>query len=329
DSIIESDTTIWEYLSDNLEEIIDYNKENFDYDRLNKIARITANTFLKLAGINIKKKINSDTKIQKIIINGQKNGKLKLSGQNLSQLLAGNEFIKIKEIPAKLKIEIDLVILVDLTGSMGFETQCDGRIAERMEFANEATIVLTEFLEILASEYHLPIQYSIIGYSADYNEVPTLQVMKKFNELYQNKQHAEAIYSWVPDGENCDARAIYESTNLFDDIKSKSLNKTIFFLSDGGGEEKDYFVIDQITKEFPKFKQKGPKDLTDAINYASMKKVSVNVFMMEAINDFELNHETLDVFRKYYGQNVNIIGQLNELIDTFSSNLFEIFKLRR
>lgn len=330
DSIIEIEKTHWINLSENLDNYI----ENIDifnelYEKLLLIAQATANTLLKLSGIDIKKRMSAESKNQKISLKAQKTGKLELTGNNLSQLIAGNQYIKTKEIPAKLKVDIDLIILVDLTGSMGFETLCDGRIGERMEFVNEATIILATYLDILASKYKLPINFSIIGYSTNENEEPTLQLMKSFDEPYQEKKHAQAIYSWFPDGENCDARAIYEAVNLFDTLKSKSRNKTIFFLSDGGGEERDFFVMKNILTEFPKFNQLGPKDFTDAIKYGILKKVTTFVFMMETINDADLNRETLFEFKKYYGEKVNIIGHLSDLIDSLSSNLYNIFKMRR
>lgn len=329
DCVINTEKTKWNNCKD-LDEYIDVDLDEFNFDQLFKTAQATAYQFLKLAGIDIKKKNSGKERTHKIPIRGQKHGILDLTGHNLSQLLAGNQFIRKKDLPAKLKIDIDLVILVDLTGSMQVETRCDDRIGTRMEFANEATIVLALFLHKLTEDYHLPINFSIIGYSVDYSDNPTLQILKRFEDPYQTKRHSQAIYSWNPDGENCDARAIFEATNLLDMRNSKSNNKTIFFLSDGGGEANDYPVLEKIFEEFPNFERRGPKDFTDCIRYAKMKKISVYVFVMEAIDDKEhLNSSILEEFRRYYGENINIIGKISELIDSFAQNLHDIFKIRK
>ena len=228
------------YKSDYIEQI-DF---KISYDRLSLIAIKTANYFLELAGINLQKKDGVGN--QKIIIGGQNSGKLELSGNSLSQLLAGNKYIYKKEMPAKINISLDLIVLIDLTGSMEFQVHCDGRNGFRLDFVNEATIILAETLHILQNIYKLPITYSIIGYNAPNGSQPVLKVIKSFQSPYLGIQHAESIMSLYPDGENCDARAIYESVKLLIENRYRSENKVIFFLSDGGGEQSDETVIKKI-----------------------------------------------------------------------------------
>jgi hypothetical protein len=309
-------------------------KETFDfrvdddfldiYDKLEVISLKSAMFFLKLAGINMKKKDGVGN--QKIVLTSQKNGKLQLNGNTLSQLLAGNKFIYNKEMPARINISIDLVILVDLTGSMEFEVHCDRRIGPRIDFVSEATIVLAKTLYILEHEFNLPINFSIIGYSAPDGSTPVLEIMKDFKNPFLGINHAKAILSWYPDGENCDARAIFESVKLLEKNKSTSTNKVIFFLSDGGGEEKDLTVINSIKEEFPNFQFSGPKDYSDAIKYANLKGIETCIFNLENLQNSENSNEILKAFKKYYGENISLIANLNDLIQVFSKSLLEIFK---
>lgn len=322
--------TEFKYSYKNLNELIDsyQDAEDFNdkYDKLTILASKSATYFLQLAGINLKKKDGFGN--QKIIIGSQKSGKLLLSGNSLSQLLAGNRFIFNKEMPAKINITLDLVILVDLTGSMEFQVNCDGRNACRLDFVNEATVILAETLHILKSIYNLPISFSIIGYNAPDGSIPLLDVIKSFDTDYQGKDHAKAIFSWYPDGENCDARAIYESVQLLEKNTSKSENKVIFFLSDGGGEAQDEMVRDLIVEEYPNYTLNGPKDYSDAIRYASMKGIKTFIFNLESFNRSLANYDIKLAFNKYYGENFYLVENLADLITIFSSTLLEIFKKR-
>ncbi len=313
--------TEFKYSYNNLEEMFnDYlDEEEFkeSYDRLLLIAKKTANFFLKLAGMNLKKKDGFGN--QKIVIGSQKSGKLLLTGKSLSQLLAGNRFIYNKEMPARINITLDLVILVDLTGSMEFQVNCDGRTGCRIEFVNEATIILAETLNILQTNFNLPISFTIIGYNAPDSSTPLLDIIKGFETQYLGKSHAKAILGWYPDGENCDARAIYESVKLLEKNVSKSENKVIFFLSDGGGEAKDQKVIDSILEEYPNFNVNGPKDYTDAIRYANVKGIKTYIINLESFNNAINNYDIKLAFNKYYGENVQLVENLNDLISVFEN----------
>lgn len=330
DMVIEENETEFRYIFNDLESSIndDYGIEEFEdlYDRLELISSKTAQYFLQLAGINIKKK--DEVGNQKIILTSQKDGKLQLTGNTLSQLLAGNRYIYNKEMPAKINISLDLVILVDLTGSMEFQVHCDGRTASRSEFVNEATIILANTLKILEERYNLPISYSIIGYSAPDGSTPVLEILKDFDSLNTGKQHAKAILNWYPNGENCDARAIYESVKLLENHNSSNKNKVIFFLSDGGGEGSDYKVKNLIKEEYPNFQFIGPKDFTDTIRYAFIKGIATYVFNLEQFQNSINSFDVIQAFKKYYGENISLVADLGDLIQIFTKCLLEIFRQR-
>ena len=329
DMVIEHNETQFKYSFNDIESCSKnfYSDADFDttYENLNTIALKTANYFLQLAGINIKKKDGVGN--QKIILTSQKDGKLQLSGNTLSQLLAGNRFIYNKEMPAKINISLDLIILVDLTGSMEFQVNCDGRNASRIDFVTEATVILANTMKILEENYNLTISYSLIGYSAPDGSTPTLEILKDFTTPNTGKLHAKAVMSWYPDGENCDARALYESVKFLENLHSTN-NKVIFFLSDGGGEEKDYEVSQSIKQEFPNFQFMGPKDFTDVIRYANMKGIKTYVINLEQIQNSLTTYDILHAFKKYYGENISLVENLNDLVQIFTKCLLEIFKKR-
>ena len=329
DMAVDEEETVFKYTFKDVDTIAnDYYGENFQvtYERLENIAQRTADYFLQLAGINVKKKDGVGN--QKIILSSQKDGILKLNGNTLSQLLAGNKFIYNKEMPAKINISLDLVILVDLTGSMEAQVYCDGRSGQRIEFINEATIILAETFHILQHVYNLPLNYSIIGYSAPNGSTSVLEIMKGFSDDYQGKKHAKAIMSWNPNGENCDARAIYESVKLLEKNNSLAMNKVIFFLSDGGGEETDDFVKHKIKLEFPNFQFTGPKDYTDAIKYALINGIKTYVFNLEQFQNSTNSYDIINAFRRYYGENISLVENLGDIMEIFTKCLLEIFKKR-
>ena len=329
DMMIEDNETQFKYSFNNIESCSEnfYSETDFEatYENLDTIALKTALYFLQLAGINIKKRDGVGN--QKIILTSQKDGKLQLTSNTLSQLLAGNKFIYNKEMPAKINISLDLIILVDLTGSMEFQVNCDGRNASRINFVTEATVILANTLKILEENYSLPISYSIIGYSAPDGSTPVLEVLKDFTSSNTGKSHAKAIMSWYPDGENCDARALYESVRLLENLHSSN-NKVIFFLSDGGGEQKDSKVSELIKQEYPNFQFSGPKDFTDVIRYANMKGIKTYVFNLEQIQNVMNNYDLIQAFKKYYGENISLVENLSDLIQIFTKCLLEIFKKR-
>lgn len=329
DMTVDDENTIFNNTYKDIETLADeFYDEHFQetYDKLETIAQRTANYFLQLAGINVKKKDGVGN--QKIVLSSQKDGNLKLNGNTLSQLLAGNKYIYNKEMPAKINISLDLVILVDLTGSMEAQVYCDERSGQRIEFVNEATVILAETFHILKDIYNLPLNYSIIGYSAPNGSTPVLEIMKGFSDDYHGKTHAKAIMSWYPDGENCDARAIFESVKLLEKNDSLATNKVIFFLSDGGGEDSDNLVKQKIKFEYPNFQFTGPKDYTDAIRYALANGIKTYVFNLEQFQSSTNNYDMMNAFRRYYGENISLIENLSDIMEIFTKCLLEIFKKR-
>ena len=178
---------------------------------------------------------------------------------------------------------------------------------------------------ILQNIYNLPISFSIIGYNAPNGSSPLLQIMKDFETPYLGKTHAQAIISWYPDGENCDARAIYESVQFLEHTTCQSKNKVIFFLSDGGGEAEDQKVINSIKSEYPNFIPNGPKDFSDTIRYASMKGIKTYVFNLESIPNSLTSYDLKLAFNKYYGENILLVENLGDLTTIFSTCLLKIF----
>lgn len=287
----------------------------------------TTKLFLKLAGLDSQARAGRG--IQRTSLRSQRTGEVEMRSSTLSQMIAGSPYVRKKELPAKIKLAIDLAIMVDVTGSMWNETQCGERSGTRLEFASETAMILAEVLDTLKSLYHLPIRFMVVGYAARDDFTPTLEVVKSFEDPW-DLQCIHHLTSWGPQGENCDARALYEVTKKLEGLPHLTENKqVIFFMSDGGGEGTDNPTLEKIQEDNPFFRSTGPRPYTDVIRWAKAKKIITDVFMIEAIDDEDSKADMRKALQVFYTENVEIIQNFDQLSEAFAFRLVEALRIHR
>ncbi|MHA2365345.1 MAG: hypothetical protein ACXAC7_15410 [Candidatus Hodarchaeales archaeon] len=325
DEVIETNECLWSNVS--YEEDLFDEDQNESFEKIQLLANKTVKEFLKLACLDYL--VKKQGSAQRQTLRSQKTGLLELCGNSLAQLLAGNQYIRKKELPASIRLSVDLILLIDLTGSMECETECgDGRYGSRFEFASEGTLILAETLAVLTNQYNLPINFAIIGYATRDEYTPSIEIVKSFDKPWEKSCFLK-MFQLYPQGGNCDARALYESINLFNTLKRRGSRKQIiFFMSDGGGELKDDATLQNIKEEYLNFNFKGPRPYTDVIRWAKTKNIETFVFIIEAI-DYLIKKEKINIIRQFYGENIDLIDSLSELPLAFSNRLIEALKIHK